>query len=86
VSDAAWGSDWIGTPTSFQKSLIFVIATSKREFTLTAGGFVTVSRESMLKVSAMSLSSLCILGWSLVLDSVAFHIFTCKRVHDKNDY
>jgi hypothetical protein len=51
VSDAAWGCDWIGTPVSFQRCLIFIIATARREFTLTAGKFASVSRETMLKVS-----------------------------------
>jgi hypothetical protein len=53
VGDAAWGIDWIGTPVSFQHSLSFIIATAKREFTLTAGKFVSVSRETMLKVRIM---------------------------------
>jgi hypothetical protein len=51
MSDAAWGCDWIGTPVPFQRCLIFIIATARREFTLTAGKFASVSRETMLKVS-----------------------------------
>jgi hypothetical protein len=50
VSDAAWGCDWIGTPVSFQRCLVFIIATAKREFTLTAGKFVPVSNKTMLNV------------------------------------
>jgi hypothetical protein len=50
VNEAAWGSDWIGTPVSFQRCLMFIIATARREFTLTAGKFMPVSRQTMLKV------------------------------------
>ncbi|XP_033607071.1 uncharacterized protein LOC117282255 [Cryptotermes secundus] len=51
VSDAAWGCDWIGTPISFQRCLIFIIGTARREFTLTAGKYMSVSCETMLKHS-----------------------------------
>ena len=50
VSDAAWGSDWIGTPVSFQCSLVFIIASANKEFKLTAGKFVPVSKETMLNL------------------------------------
>jgi hypothetical protein len=50
VRDAAWGCDWIGTPVSFQRSLIFIIASANKEFTLTAGKFVPVSNKTMLNV------------------------------------
>jgi hypothetical protein len=62
VSDAAWGSDWIGTPVPFQRCLIFIIATARREFTLTAGKFVSVSRETMLTVSSIPFSNLGPIG------------------------
>jgi hypothetical protein len=50
VRDAAWGCDWIGTPVSFQRCLVFIIATANKEFTLTAGKFVPVSIKTMLNV------------------------------------
>ena len=50
VSEAAWGCDWIGTPASFQRCLVFIIATAKKEFTLTAGKFVPVSNKTMMNV------------------------------------
>ena len=50
VTDAAWGCDWVGTPVSFQRCLIFIIATANKEFTLTAGKFVPVSNKTMLNV------------------------------------
>ncbi|KAJ4437140.1 hypothetical protein ANN_17275, partial [Periplaneta americana] len=36
VSSAAWECDWIGTPVSFQRCLIFIIVTANTEFHLTA--------------------------------------------------
>jgi len=50
VSYAAWGCDWIGTPVSFQRCLVFVIATANKGFTLTAGKFVPVSNRTLLNV------------------------------------
>jgi hypothetical protein len=50
VRDAAWGCDWVGTPVSFQRLLVFIIATANKEFTLTAGKFVPVSNKTMLNV------------------------------------
>jgi hypothetical protein len=50
VSDASWGCDWIGTPVPFQRCLVFIIATAKKGFTLTAGKFVPVSNRTMLNV------------------------------------
>ena len=43
VRDAAFGCDWVGTPISFQRCLMFIIATANKEFELTAGKFVPVS-------------------------------------------
>jgi hypothetical protein len=51
VSDAAWGCDWVGTPVSFQRCLVFIIASAKKEFTLTAGKFVSISNKTMMHVS-----------------------------------
>ena len=50
VSNAAWNCDWIGAPVSFQRCLIFIIATAKMGFTLTAGKFVPVSNKTKLNV------------------------------------
>jgi hypothetical protein len=53
VRDAAWGCDWIGTPVPFQRSLVFIIASTNKQFTLTAGKFVPVSNKTMLSVSVI---------------------------------
>jgi len=50
VREAAWGCDWIGTPVSFQRCLVLIIATANKEFTLTAGKFVPVSNKTMINV------------------------------------
>jgi hypothetical protein len=50
MRDAAWGCDWVGTPVSFQRSLVFIIASANKEFTLTAGKFVPVSNTTMINV------------------------------------
>jgi hypothetical protein len=50
VRDAAWGCDWIGTPVPFQRCLLFIIASANKEFKLTAGKFVPVSKKTMLNV------------------------------------
>ena len=54
VRDAAWGCDWVGTPATFPRSLVFVIAAASKEFTLTAGKFFPVSRTTMLNVRSNS--------------------------------
>ena len=51
MRDAAWGCDWVGTPVSFQRYLVFIIAAANKEFTMTAGKFVPVSNETMMNVS-----------------------------------
>ena len=50
VRDAAWGCDWVGTPVPLQRCLVFILATANKKFTLTAGKFVPVSNNTMLKV------------------------------------
>jgi hypothetical protein len=50
VRDAAWGCDWVGTPVSFQRCLVFIITTANKGFTLTAGKFVPVSNTTMMNV------------------------------------
>ena len=50
VREAAWCCDWVGTPVSFQRCLVFIIATANKEFTLTAGKFVPVSNSTMMNV------------------------------------
>ncbi|XP_023704140.1 odorant receptor 4-like isoform X2 [Cryptotermes secundus] len=49
VREAAWKSDWAGSPVSHQRS-INVLMTVSEEFTLTAGKIFPVSRRTMLKV------------------------------------
>jgi len=50
VRDAAFGCDWVGTPIPFQRSLMFILATTNKEFQLTAGKFVPVSNVTMMNV------------------------------------
>jgi 7tm Odorant receptor. len=50
VSDAAWNCDWVGTTVQFQRSLFFIIAVAKKDFTLTAGKFVPVCNKTMMNV------------------------------------
>ena len=50
MRDAVWGCDWVGTPVSFQRCLIFIIAISNKGFTMTAGKFVPVSNSTMMNV------------------------------------
>ena len=55
MGDAAFGCDWVGTPISFQRCLMFFIARSKKEFQLTAGKFVPVSNLTMLNVGRINI-------------------------------
>ncbi|GFG36697.1 hypothetical protein Cfor_11024, partial [Coptotermes formosanus] len=48
VRDAAFGCDWVGTPVPFQRCLVFIIATANKQFQLTAGKFVPVSKATAL--------------------------------------
>ena len=51
VREAAWGCDWVGTPVSFQRRLVFIITTANKGFTLTAAKFVPVSNTTMINVT-----------------------------------
>ena len=50
IREAAWGSNWVGSSTSHQRSINIVMTVSK-DFTLTAGKIIPVSRRTMLLVS-----------------------------------
>jgi hypothetical protein len=50
VRDAAWGCDWVGTPVSFQRCLIFIMASANNEFKLTTGKFVPAYNKTMMNV------------------------------------
>ncbi|XP_069688269.1 odorant receptor Or2-like [Periplaneta americana] len=56
VRDAAFACDWIGAPVSFQRSLSFMIACANKEFILTAGKCVPVSKETMVNMIQESMS------------------------------
>ncbi|XP_069688267.1 odorant receptor 4-like isoform X2 [Periplaneta americana] len=56
VRDAAWSCDWIGAPVSFQRSLSLVIASANKQFILTAGKCVPVSKQTMLNMIQESIS------------------------------
>ena len=60
VRDAAWGCKWVGTPVSFQRSLVFIITTANKGFTLTAGKFVPVSNTTMINVRIIIVPSTAI--------------------------
>jgi len=53
VRDAAWGSDWVGAPVSYQQSIRIVMIVSK-EFNLTAGKIIPVSRRTVMVVRETS--------------------------------
>ncbi|KAJ4437189.1 hypothetical protein ANN_17324 [Periplaneta americana] len=48
VGDAAWNSDWIGTPIPHQKSICFIIFMSRKGFQLTAGKVVPLSNITLM--------------------------------------
>ncbi|PSN45737.1 Odorant receptor 102 [Blattella germanica] len=48
VRFAIYESDWIGSPVPTQKSMVFMMAAANNEFKLSAGGFIPVTRETML--------------------------------------
>ena len=50
VREAAWGSEWVGTPVPFVRSLSFIINMANKEILLTAGKFVPVSKATMMNV------------------------------------
>ena len=60
VRDAAWGCDWVGSPVSFQRSLVFIITTANKGLTLTAGKFVPVSNTTMINVRIIIVPSTAI--------------------------
>jgi hypothetical protein len=55
VRDAAFGCDWVGTPISFQRCLMFIIATANKGFQLTAAKFVPVSNLTMMNVGIINI-------------------------------
>ncbi|XP_069688272.1 odorant receptor 33a-like [Periplaneta americana] len=56
VREAAWASDWVGAPVSYQRCILLIIAKSNKEFTLTAGKFVSLSNSTMMNMLNQSLS------------------------------
>ena len=55
IRDAAFGCDWVGTPITFQRCLMFIIATANKGFQLTAGKFVPVSNLTARNVSRINI-------------------------------
>jgi hypothetical protein len=74
VRDAAWGSDWVGTPATFPRCLVFIIAMASKQITLTAGKFVPVSRTTMLNVWSVSCNQNSIIFVSDAVPHVKFSI------------
>ncbi|KAJ4437168.1 hypothetical protein ANN_17303 [Periplaneta americana] len=56
VKDAAWSSDWVGAPVSYQRCILFIIAKASQEFQLTAWKFVPLSNTTMMSILNESLS------------------------------
>ncbi|XP_021941929.1 uncharacterized protein LOC110840919 [Zootermopsis nevadensis] len=56
VRDAAWDCDWVGSPITFQRCLYFIINIANKEFILTAGKFVPVSKATMMNMIQQSVS------------------------------
>lgn len=54
VRDAAWASDWVGMPISYQRCILFIISKSNQEFNFTAGKFVAVSHSTLMNVRLIS--------------------------------
>jgi hypothetical protein len=50
IGDAVWKTDWVGTPVSFQRCLVFMTAVARKKFNLTAGKYVPVSNTTLLNV------------------------------------
>ena len=53
VRDAAWESDWVGAPVSFQRCIIILICVSK-EFKLTAGKIIPVYQSTVMVVRSLT--------------------------------
>ena len=50
VREAVWDSGWVGSELPFQRCLIFVITSTNKEFQMTAGKFVPVTKKTMMNV------------------------------------
>jgi hypothetical protein len=55
IKQAIWESEWVGAPLEQQRKLMFMMAVADKEFALTAGGFVPLTRHTMLMVSHVNL-------------------------------
>jgi len=75
VRDAAFGCDWVGTPITFQRGLMFIIATANKAFQLTAGKFVPVSNVTTLNVCTQQHNQ----ERELVTIKLISYNFTCAR-------
>ncbi|KAJ4437163.1 hypothetical protein ANN_17298, partial [Periplaneta americana] len=57
VRDAAWASDWVGSPIPHQRCLFLIIAQANHKFTLTSGKILPVSNTTMSNVCILQTSS-----------------------------
>ena len=55
LRDAAFESDWVGTPIAFQRCLMFIMATANKGFQLTAGKFVPVSNLTLMNLGTINI-------------------------------
>lgn len=60
LREAVWGCNWVGAPIVEQRALIFMMAATK-DFNLSAGGVIPVSRHTMMQVSNQTYSFLMFL-------------------------
>ncbi|XP_021914448.1 odorant receptor 2a-like [Zootermopsis nevadensis] len=56
VRDAAWNSNWVGSPVRFQRCLVFIIASANKEFKLTAGKYVPMANKTTLNMMNQTIS------------------------------
>ena len=73
IRDAVWESNWVGTPVSFQHCLMFITVMAGKNFSLTAGKFVTVSNRTMIKVNIGLCMHNCTKLMHYVEVSLSFH-------------
>ena len=78
MRDAAFGCDWVGTPIPFQRCLMFIIATTNKEFKLTAGKFVPVSNVTTMNVCIYVIMESYMI--QLVTNRIILYNLACERI------
>ena len=78
----AYCADWIGSPISEQKALMFMMAAAN-EFIISAGGFIPASRETMLAVSTVF--TILFLNLILFVNKYKIKYAVCLRPHVRSE-